>query len=222
MGFRAQVLQSSSALCPCRPGTFCTFESWNKNKGNDYTDLGLKENDMKLAVKQSRLDMGYFWRILLSGRIMNSSGLFTFWLSWPRKGEHCIQNNQGLQKHEFPVTKLKLWQKWVIIQEWTILQSLHSRDKAQWSAHFQTTLKSCYHLKTFSHAFHVIQWLTFQQALWTYPTAAYLSFGAPNYGSGPNGWQVLWVDCATLPGYCTRSSPCLFHQGFPRCKNVWV
>lgn len=45
-------------------------------------------------------------------------------------------------------------------------------------------------------SFHMIQWLTFQQALGTYPTAAYLSFGAPNYGSGPNGWQVLWVDCA--------------------------
>ena len=45
-------------------------------------------------------------------------------------------------------------------------------------------------------SFHMIQWLTFQQALGTYPTAAYLSLGAPNYGSGPNGWQVLWVDCA--------------------------
>lgn len=115
-----------------------------------------------------------------------------------------------------PVTKFKLWQKWVQIQQWTIGQSFNLCIAGTRLNEVHTS-KRLWRVVIIPHD----SMIDFPASAWNIP---YCSISIT---WGTQLWQwSQWLAGAlgglcSLPGYCTRTSPCLFHQGFPRCKNVW-
>lgn len=203
MGFRAQLLQSSSALCPCRPGTFCTFESWNKNRGNDYTDLGPTGSE---AITVGHWDAfgGFCFRLvhllalMAKGRTLKDChseqpGNF--------KNMNSPWQNSNFGRSE---CRFKNGQSFNLCIAGTRLNEVH-------------TSKRLWRVVIIPHD----SMIDFPASAWNIP------YGSISIIWGTQLWQwSQWLAGAlgglcSLPGYCTRTSPCLFHQVFPRCKNVW-